>query len=521
MAKQIVIGTRGSKLALWQAYYTRDRLEEAGYDVELKVIQTKGDRVQDLSFNKIEGKGFFTKEIEADLLNESIDLAVHSYKDLPTENVPGLFIAANSYRANPADVLLINEAAVDESQLFGLKEGARVGTSSARRKAQLLAFRPDLELIDVRGNVPTRIEKLKSSGSFDAIMLAAAGLERLSFLDLKDVIQRSLAPHFFIPAPAQGVLAFQIRNEDEEMHQVAAYELNDAQVAKAIQVERSILKALEGGCQQPIGVYAEVDLEGERRVWATQAADAESMPKRVFVRAENGKTASEAVLRLLADDSKQHIYITRDLEEDSFLNRYCKAHGHRLSGQSLIRFEGITYDTVPDCDWIFFSSPRAAMHFMVQLPELADNVRIAAMGAGTARKLRQYQAPVHFIGESGDTKAVAAAFAEVAKSGKVLFPKAQDSLRSIQKAMPSVLECMDMDVYRSIPIDELQVPVCDVMIFTSPRNVEVYFSKYKLKNERVIAIGPTTAEKLRSFGVENIVLPASPNEWSLAEVIKG
>ncbi|MBC7862964.1 MAG: hydroxymethylbilane synthase, partial [Bacteroidia bacterium] len=163
--KKIIIGTRGSELALWQANYTKELLEKNGHTVELKIISTQGDRTQqwNTSFEKLEGKGFFTKELEEALLKKEIDLAVHSHKDLPTENPDGLIIAGVSEREDPAELLLIRKECVDETQKFNLKQNAIVGTSSSRRKSQLLAFRPDVELKDLRGNVPTRIEKLRNT----------------------------------------------------------------------------------------------------------------------------------------------------------------------------------------------------------------------------------------------------------------------------------------------------------------------------------------------------------------------
>ena len=158
---KIRIGTRGSDLALWQAHFVRRQLEEIGCEVSIQIIVTQGDRIQDLSFDKLEGKGFFTKEIEQALLDNTIDLAVHSHKDLPTTNPAGLIIAAVTEREDPSELLLILKETVEVNQKLSLKKGAMVGTSSNRRKAQLLALRPDLNIEDLRGNVPTRIQKLR------------------------------------------------------------------------------------------------------------------------------------------------------------------------------------------------------------------------------------------------------------------------------------------------------------------------------------------------------------------------
>tara|TARA_B110000046_G_scaffold25414_1_gene24989 strand:+ start:7067 stop:7963 length:897 start_codon:yes stop_codon:yes gene_type:complete len=251
---KITIGSRGSDLALWQANFVKDALEKLGHAVSLKIIVTKGDKIQDLSFDKIEGKGFFTKEIEDALLNKEIDLAVHSHKDLETTQPDGLRIGAVSYRENPTDQLLVLKSSVNPEALLELKENPIVGTSSARRKSQMMRIRPDAQLKDLRGNVPTRINKLRS-GDYDAIILATAGIKRLE-LDLSDLHCVELDPHEFVPAPAQGVLGLQIRSNDTELNAVIT-KLNHKDVAAAIGVERKVLQLLAGGCQLPLGVYAE------------------------------------------------------------------------------------------------------------------------------------------------------------------------------------------------------------------------------------------------------------------------
>ena len=214
--RKIRIGSRGSDLALWQANHVKNQLEALGAEVTITIIKTQGDEIQHLSFDKLEGKGFFTKEIEQALLQETIDLAVHSHKDLETNPPEGLIIAAVSERENPADVLLIHPKAFDETAFWSLKEGAVVGTSSARRKSQLVGYRSDVTIKDLRGNVPTRLQKLVD-GDYDAILLAKAGLDRLK-LDLKGMHEMVLDPEQFIPAPAQGVLALQIRESDHELY---------------------------------------------------------------------------------------------------------------------------------------------------------------------------------------------------------------------------------------------------------------------------------------------------------------
>ena len=200
----------------------------------------------------MEGKGFFTKEIEQALLNNEIDLAIHSHKDLETNPPEGLEIVAVSEREDPAELLLIHPNAIAEEKEWRLKENASIGTSSARRKSQVLAHRPDLIIKELRGNVPTRIAKLRN-GEYDAILLAKAGVSRLK-LDLSDLIVVRLDPKIMVPAPAQGVLGLQIRSNDERS-KVLVSPLNDVAAHALIAIERKVLNLMEGGCQLPLGVY--------------------------------------------------------------------------------------------------------------------------------------------------------------------------------------------------------------------------------------------------------------------------
>ncbi len=252
--QHIQIGSRGSDLALWQANHVKNQLEQLGCSVDITIITTQGDAIQDLSFDKLEGKGFFTKEIELALLEKSIDLAVHSHKDLETNQPEGLIIACVSEREDPADLLLVAKSAVDSACLWDLKENAVIGTSSARRKSQVVGFREDVSIKDLRGNVPTRIQKLRE-GQYDAILLAKAGVDRLK-IDLSEFHVVVLDPTEFIPAPAQGVLALQIREEDEALFTLLQ-KMNHSTVQNQIAIERKVLNLMQGGCQLPLGVYCD------------------------------------------------------------------------------------------------------------------------------------------------------------------------------------------------------------------------------------------------------------------------
>ncbi|MBK7871777.1 MAG: hydroxymethylbilane synthase [Saprospiraceae bacterium] len=296
MDKIIKIGTRGSKLALWQAEFTQQQLTNIGVASELVIIKTKGDQIQHLSFDKIEGKGFFTKEIEDALLRGDVDMAVHSMKDLPTTQPEGLVVTAVSYRDNPADWLIVRPEAKQEEQLFQLKQGAIVGTSSARRKAQLLDFRKDVQIKDIRGNVPTRLEKLQN-GDFDAILLAAAGLSRLH-LDLSHFYVVQFNPREFIPAPAQGVLAWQTAKEDTEIRRILK-QIHHPEISAATNVERKVLKLMEGGCHMPLGVYCERDMQGNYHVWAAVANAWDAPVRRTRISSSTSFNLAEQVVEKL------------------------------------------------------------------------------------------------------------------------------------------------------------------------------------------------------------------------------
>jgi hydroxymethylbilane synthase len=238
------IGTRGSQLARWQADWVRTQLAERGVMAEVIVIKTRGDAEVDRPLRELEGKGFFTKEIEDALIDRRIDIAVHSLKDLPTDLPPGLALGVVPARHDP------REALVNGRSIAELSSGTRVGTSSLRRIAQIRFLRPDLEVVPLRGNVPTRVRKVESRDGLDAALLALAGLERLDLGDKASVVD----PLDVMPAPGQGALGIEIRADDRATRK-ALQPLHDAESAAAVTAERSLLAALGGGCQAPVAAW--------------------------------------------------------------------------------------------------------------------------------------------------------------------------------------------------------------------------------------------------------------------------
>jgi hydroxymethylbilane synthase len=253
--RRLIIGSRGSDLALFQASIVQSALrDQCNCPADIRVIKTQGDKLEQLPFDKMEGKGFFTKELEEALLSGSIDLAVHSLKDLPTTQPPGLMLGAVGFRADRRELLLMRPGSRVDSGMLPLNNGAVVGTSSTRRKAQISFLDSSLQVHDLRGNVPTRIRKLHE-GQYDAIIIAAAGVERLG-IDLADLEVVRLELEDFLPAPGQGALALEIRQDDKQAASLVAA-LNDTWTETETNAERGLLKKFNAGCSLPLGAFAE------------------------------------------------------------------------------------------------------------------------------------------------------------------------------------------------------------------------------------------------------------------------
>jgi hydroxymethylbilane synthase len=286
------IGTRGSLLALTQSNTVKAILEQSWPEcrVELSIIKTIGDKILDVPLAKVGGKGLFVKELEDALLDGSVDLAVHSMKDVPAELPQGLEIGAIPRREDPRDVLISREG----NNLSSLPSGARVGTSSLRRAAQILNLRPDLEIHNLRGNLDTRLRKLQE-GRYDAIILAAAGIHRMGW---RDRITVYLNPTDFLPAIGQGALGIEARSVDDEIRKLLA-PLHDPDTAVAVQAERSFLKKLEGGCQVPIAGYAQVVGEQVELTGLVASLDGQQIYRRTR---SSAKEEAESLGRGLAQE---------------------------------------------------------------------------------------------------------------------------------------------------------------------------------------------------------------------------
>lgn len=306
MMRKIIVGSRKSKLALTQTNWVIEQLKEKGlpFTFEVKEVVTKGDMILDVTLSKVGGKGLFVKEIEQQLLQEEIDMAVHSMKDMPAALPNGLQIGCTPKRVDPRDVLISK----DGSLFKQLKSGAVIGTSSLRRAAQLLSIRSDIQIKWIRGNVDTRLRKLHEE-DYDAIILAAAGLERLGLG--KEVITEYLSTEQCVPAVGQGCLAIECRENDKELL-AALQQLHDEYTSKTVEAERVFLSGLDGGCQIPIGGHAIME-ENQIQLTALVASkDGKIILKEVVTGENPSEVGEEAVRRLLAQGAKELIQAAKE-----------------------------------------------------------------------------------------------------------------------------------------------------------------------------------------------------------------
>lgn len=503
----IRIGTRGSDLALWQAHHVSDLLQARGARVEIVVLKTRGDQIQNVSFDKMEGKGFFTKEIEQALLDGTVDLAVHSHKDLETTPPAGLVVAAVPPRGPVEDVVLVRPEFVDLTTPFQVKREGVVGTSSMRRKNQLELGQPDLHIKALRGNVPTRIQKLRD-GQYDAIMLAHAGVHRLE-LDLSDLHVHVLDPLNFVPAPAQGALALQMREGDPLLPFVAS--LTDPDTVHAIGLERSILRELEGGCQLPFGAYAP---GGTRDVYTYLGESQGPLRQAWFDVSASDATEGPFLRELTSPVQWPSAFITQDLAPDAPLRALFASRGSTLHGTSCIEVHP-TDRALPGSpveeDWLFLGSPKCAALFAATHD--ASRFRIATMGEGTRQAL---PAGTHIAWTgNGNPEEVFKTLAAEVGDLAVWIPHANRTMRRWEGHLS---HAKPWHFYNVSP-RSVALPDHDVALVLSPSNAEGY--KESGGCAPVIAIGGTTAEHVTRIGLTLAGTAASPQAWGWSAALDG
>ncbi|MDQ0256486.1 hydroxymethylbilane synthase [Evansella vedderi] len=298
--RKIIVGSRKSNLAMTQTRWVIDQLKalDTGYEFEIKEIVTKGDQILDVTLSKVGGKGLFVKEIEKAMYDGEIDMAVHSLKDLPAVIAEGLTVGAVPKRVDPRDAFISNSG----QTLMELPPGSIVGTSSLRRSAQVLAKRPDLEIKWIRGNIETRLRKCREEG-FDAIILAAAGLERVG--RTKEIVTEFLEPELCLPAVGQGALGIECRADDKEILHLLG-KLNDPETERTVAAERSFLHTVEGGCQVPIAGYATLQEDGQISLTALVGSpDGKTIFKETIVGEDPVAIGKEVADKMLNDGARE------------------------------------------------------------------------------------------------------------------------------------------------------------------------------------------------------------------------
>jgi hydroxymethylbilane synthase len=531
MSKKIIIGTRGSELALWQARYAQQLLLNEGFESELKIIVTSGDKNQkwENNFDKLEGKNFFTKELEDALLKKEIDLAVHSFKDVESSSVissnHSLIIAGLSKRHPANDILILHKDSVDTSQIIPIKQNATIGTSSARRYAQLKSLRPDVNIQPLRGNVPTRIEKLKKH-LYDGIILARAGVERLG-IDLSDFFVLNLPMHFFVPAAGQGIIAFQTHNDNVEIIRILK-KISDKESENFSFVERSIAQWIGGGCSQPLGLLCEKNAN-QYRLYISFNTDKNLMSIHSILESVNleslvnkAKENIQHIQEILRENILRKVFISKKLDESSYLKRLIKRLNWEITDIPMIELKGIPFNSIPECDWIFFTSKNAVKYFfesnVLNIEDL-QNKKFACIGDSTKRYLEQYGVKSHFTGDSNSITLIAENFSKQCAGQKVLFPCSSISNKSIGDLIKEVAEVMYLPVYENVESSKKLDTTFDYYIFTSPSNVRSFLKSNSIPNTAyIIALGESTQQELLKHKIDKarIILPVAFDEVAIS-----
>lgn len=519
----LIIGSRGSDLALYQANLIRSYLTRLGASAEIKIIKTTGDKIDTVSFDKMEGKSFFTKELEEALLAREIDLAVHSLKDLSTQMPDGLTVGAYCNPQDPAELLLVRPDSFDPGQLMFVKTGATIGTSSVRRQAQIAYFRSDLNIVPLRGNVPTRVKRLQE-GKYDAILIARAGVERLK-LDTGDLKVLPLPPLDFIPAPGQGILAIEIREGDKQVQRFVG-QLDEEQARQTAVLERGLLARFQGGCQLPLAVTT-IKRDGGfylKAFLGIQKDNGWGKPARYSGYGENiGELIERAYACLSKPNSqaeagkKARVLITRSQDESVDFG-LAIGEAAEVVHYPVYTINPVTESAVisqamariKEYGWIIFTSKNSVRIFeTIQQKHnvtLAASIKIAAVGGKTAAYLKSRGYTVSFVPEREDATGLVQELPAIigATSAMILLPQGEEAPDTLEKGLQNCGHKIDrMTIYTTMPtpkekLSTIKSEDIGFFVFTSPLAVEYYKSLgHDLpKSSWVASIGRPTAAAL-------------------------
>ena len=530
--KKIIIGTRGSDLALWQAKHAQHLLYQYRIESELKIIQTSGDKNQawQTSFDTLEGKNFFTKELEEALLNNEIDIAIHSLKDveyIPDENSvhiqKPLILAGFSSRHHPHDLLILHKDAVDTNAVLSIKKYAKIGTASARRYTQLKTLREDLEILPLRGNVPTRIQKLKNR-QYDGIILARAGIERLN-IPLDEFFVNPLPLYYFVPAAGQGIITFQIRQTDTELFNIIQ-KISDPVSEECAKIERHLLKYIGSGCSKPTGILCEkqnnvfhlyISFNTHKEETAIVSTHQHLSPELLV---EKARQNIQHIKQYIHQPIDKKIFISRSLDTTSYLKKLCQRLHWLLCDKALIQTKPLTIRQVPHTDWIFFNSKNAIKYlFESAYKDILQNKKLACIHQSTAKYLEKYGFTATFTGTGNNIEQIAEDFLKQGNPQSVLFPCSTISLKRIGKIIERQTKVYYLPVYETIETPVSFNESFDVLIFTSPSNVRSFLKQNIIPpHSRLIALGKSTQSELLKHQIpaDHIFLPLTFDEWAIA-----
>ena len=529
----IRFGSRGSDLALYQSRLVAKMLEEAtGVRCQIEVIETKGDRILDKPLPEIGGKGLFTAELEDALRNGSIDVAVHSMKDLPVEDPDGLTLGAVPERVNPADVLIYDPAWADPTQPdLPLRQGCVIGTSSHRRRGALERLRPDLQFRDIRGNVPTRVDKVRR-GDYGAAVFAAAGIDRLE-LSLEGLLRFDLPVTVCTPAPSQGALAVQCRNDDRRVLDLLG-KLHDKAAALCADTERDVLQRLGGGCSMPLGVLV------------TNSSNQYRLQAAFYSNPEHGTDRAAGLFLDLTGESPQQLaehvatewqpLINAPLRDQEVVLLRPEGHGSDLEAALTIAgartrnvpltqttpVEGVRFDAKDLEDRALAFTSARAVELFCKAAAATDLGQLPVFTAGPATAAAAHHqgmtATCPANGSGGKALAELLLQTGVPKAG-VLFPCAAERHPEFETVLRQAgHEVTPVPVYRTemLPDAELVTTAETIVVFTSPSAVRAYLLVAR-PDALHVAIGPTTATAMQEASLRCDAVATSPTGQALVE----
>ncbi len=564
MIKKIIrIGTRGSKLALYQAYRVRDELQQQFPEIpfSIEIIKTKGDKILDVALSKIGDKGLFTKEIEEALFNNEIDMAVHSLKDLPTKFPNGAKLGAVLKRGEVRDALISS----DGRKMENLTSEDIIATSSLRRKAQLLRINKNFKIIEIRGNVNTRIRKMEE-GYCDVMVMSAAGLQRL---EMDQYITEYLEPEKIIPACSQGAIAVEIRENDSITGKIVST-INDRESFLATEAERAFLRTLEGGCQIPVGSHTSINgdefkitgfisnTDGTEFIKDSASGELSQavylsikLAKNLYDRGGKeilSKIREENLLKSPSDLSLKGklIISTRAVDAEDHLSELLIEQGAKVYSLPMIEITPSALTEEMDAvlknlksfDWIFFTSKNGVACFFQHLislqgnTELPQSLRIAAVGYKTALEIDYYGYAPHFISEGNTAEDMLNQFFHKYDTGnkKIILSLGNLADDTLQNYLSINNYVQRINVYETVKpqhtdpeiINLIKKNIYDLIIFTSPstfNNFCSFYGKENLGSLKMASIGSTTTKTIEGVGFKPLITAKKSNAEGLRDEI--